>query len=247
MNIHNTDRGVVVSNSTTAGFTSLADGTGFAAGSSVLDGVNVGNAGRYGVYVTSAGGDGVNSDGNLYGGYFWGNIFVEGSCVSCRPANFAVNAGDRPLQPGDVVSVAGVISTNFDAGATLWQAALAQPGQAVGGVVAGRAELVTVEGHRPTETGKRLVPREGAAQPGDYVTIVYGGPMRVKTAPGEGAITAGTRLTAAADGQVRALGTIKVQLAGGEGVAELAESAPVVGVALDDAQDGEVWVLVNPQ
>lgn len=247
VNIHNSDRGVVTSNSTTAGFTSLADGTGFGAGSPVLDGVAVQDAGRYGVYVISADGDGVNSDGNLYGGYFWGNIYVDGNCVGCLQVNFAVNAGDRPLQPGDVVSVAGVISTDFDAGAELWQAAPAQSGQAVAGVVAGRAELVTVEGHRPTETGKRLVPREGAAQPGEYVAVVYSGPMQVRVAPGQGEIIAGARLTAAAGGQVRPLGAIQVQLAGGEGTAYIAESAPVIGVALEAPKDGLVWVLVNPQ
>ena len=60
----------------------------------------------------------------------------------------------------------------------MWQVTQAQSGQAVVGVVAGRAELVTDEDHRPTETGKRLVPREGAAEPGEYVTIVYSGPMQ---------------------------------------------------------------------
>lgn len=247
VNIHNTDRGVQTSNSTTAGFTSLADGTGFAAGSPDLDGLAVQDAGRYGVYVMSADGDGVNSDGNLYGGYFWGNIYVDGNCVGCLQANFAVNAGDRPLQPGDVVSVEGVISTGFDAGAELWQAAPAQPGQAVAGVVAGRAELVTVDGHRPAESGRRLVPREGVAQPGEYVTVVYSGPMQVRVAPGEGALAAGARLTAAANGQVRPLGVLQVQLAGGAGTASMSEDAPIVGVALDAPKDGLVWVLVNPQ
>ncbi len=97
------------------------------------------------------------------------------------------------------------------------------------------------------ETGKRLVPRNGAAQPGEYVTVVYSGPMQVRIAPGGSAIAAGTRLTAGADGSVRPLGTIKVQLASGAGTADLAESAPVIGVALEAAKDGLVWVLVNPQ
>ena len=124
---------------------------------------------------------------------FAGNIYVGGNCIGCLQANFAVNAGDRPLQPGDVVSIQAITPSDFDTGPTLWQVVQAQPGQslppanagAVVGVVAGRAELVTEQGHRPAETGRRLVPREGAAHPGEYVTIVYSGPMQVKVAPGE--------------------------------------------------------------
>ncbi|MFZ2423736.1 MAG: hypothetical protein WA029_21595 [Anaerolineae bacterium] len=211
------------------------------------DAVYVAHAGNDGIDVYDAAYNGINAYGAQYAGYFSGNINVTGNCVGCLQANFAVNAGNRVLQPGDVVSVQSVTSTDFDAGATVWQVTQAQSGQAVVGVVAGRAELVTDEDHRPTETGKRLVPREGAAEPGEYVTIVYSGPMQVKVASGEGAIAAGTRLTAAADGRVRPLGTIKVQLAGGAGTADLLESAPFLGVALEAAKDGLVWVLVNPQ
>ena len=211
------------------------------------DAVYVAHAGNDGIDVYDAAYNGINAYGAQYAGYFSGNINVTGNCVGCLQANFAVNAGNRVLQPGDVVSVQSVTSTDFDAGATVWQVTQAQSGQAVVGVVAGRAELVTDEDHRPTETGKRLVPREGAAEPGEYVTIVYSGPMQVRIAPGESAIAAGTRLTAAAGGRVRPLGTIKVQLAGDAGTADLPESAPVIGVALEPAKDGLVWVLVNPQ
>ena len=212
-----------------------------------IDGVRVGSAGQNGVYVGSASNNGVDVAGANYGGYFVGNIFVTGNCIGCLQANFAVNAGQQTLEVGDVVSVQSVASTDFDAGATVWQVTQAQSGQTVGGVVAGRAELVTEEEHRPTESGRRLVPREGTAQPGEYVTIVYSGPMKVKVAPGESTITAGTRLTAAANGSVRQLSTMKVQLAGGQGTADMLESAPVIGVALEAAKDGMVWVLVNPQ
>ena len=224
-----------------------ANGNGMYVAGAGADGVRVNDANSDGVQVWDADGNGVNADGMQYGGYFWGNIYVDGVCVSCRPANFAVNAGERPLQPGDVVSVRAVTATDFDTAPALWQVVPAQPGQAAAGVVAGRAELVTDEDHRPDETGKRLVPREGAAAPGDYVTIVFSGPMQVKVAPGESAIAAGTRLTAAADGRVRPLGTIKVQLANGTGTADLSEDAPVIGVTLEAASDGLVWVLVNPQ
>ncbi|MBK9091905.1 MAG: hypothetical protein IPM84_03865 [Anaerolineae bacterium] len=211
------------------------------------DAVYVAHAGNDGIDVYDAAYNGINAYGAQYAGYFSGNINVTGNCVGCLQANFAVNAGDRPLQPGDVVSIQAITPTDFDTAPALWQVVQAQSGQAVVGVVAGRAELVTDEDHRPSETGKRLVPREGAAEPGEYVTIVYSGPMQVRIAPGESAIAAGTRLTAAAGGRVRPLGTIKVQLAGDAGTADLPENAPFLGVALEAAKDGLVWVLVNPQ
>jgi adenosine/AMP kinase len=207
------------------------------------DAVYVAHAGNDGIDVYDAAYNGINAYGAQYAGYFSGNINVTGNCVGCLQANFAVNAGNRVLQPGDVVSVQSVTSTDFDAGATVWQVTQAQSGQAVVGVVAGRAELVTDEDHRPTETGKRLVPREGAAEPGEYVTIVYSGPMQVRIAPGESAIAAGTRLTAAAGGRVRPLQTRTV-----EGMV-VTEGTPVIGTALESLAAGEglIWVLVNPQ
>ena len=111
-----------------------------------------------GLYVGTAD-NGLDVTGRTLAGYFSGNIVVSGYCVGCRQANFAVNAGDRPLQPGDVVSIQAVTLTDFDTGQALWQVVQTQPGPAIVGVVAGRAELVTEIEHRPTETGKRLVPR----------------------------------------------------------------------------------------
>ncbi|WP_423224512.1 hypothetical protein [Candidatus Amarolinea aalborgensis] len=215
--------------------------TGFTVYTAGTVGFNVHSAGSYGVYVGAAGYDGINAYGAAYAGNFVGDINVTGNCIGCLQANFGINAGDHALQPGDVVSVQSIASTDFDTGPALWQVTQAQPGQAVVGVVAGRAELVTEKEHRPMETGKRLVPRDGAAQPGEYVTIVYSGPMQVRTAPGDTAIAAGTRLTVGSDGHVRPLQTRTV-----EGMV-VTEGAPVVGVALEAAKDGLVWVLVNPQ
>jgi hypothetical protein len=215
--------------------------TGFTVYEAGTDGLNVHFAVGDGVHVGIAGQDGIDVSGVAWAGNFAGDINVSGNCFGCRQANFAVNAGDRALQPGDVVSVQAVTPTDFDTAPALWQVVQAQPGQAVIGVVAGRAELVTEVEHRPMETGKRLVPRDGAAQPGEYLTIVYSGPMQVKAAPGDTAIAAGARLTVGSDGHVRPLQTRTV-----EGMV-VTEGAPVVGVALGAAKDGLVWVLVNPQ
>ena len=205
------------------------------------DGVYVGSAADDGLYVASAAVSGVDVTGTDWAGVFNGFIFVSAACFGCRQANFAINVGDQTLEPGDVVSTQGVVYTDFDTGPVLWQVLQAQSGTAVVGVVIGRAEVDIQDEHRPGETGKRLVPRAGAAQPDEYVTIVYSGPAQVKTAPGEAAITTGMRVTAATDGTVRPLLTRTV-----EGMT-VAEGAPVLGVALEDAVDGLVWVLVNPQ
>lgn len=210
-------------------------------------GLYVDSAGSYGLYVDSAGSIGADVTGAIYAAIFHGDIFVSGACTGCLQATFAVNAGSRALQPGDVVSVLGVTRTNFDSGA-IWQVAPAQPGQTVVGVVAGLAELVTAAERRPTETGKLLATREGPAAPGEYVTIVYSGPARVRVAATEGAIDAGARLAAATDGTVRPLGTVRVLLADGSGTADIAENNSIVGIALDaPGRDGLVWALINPQ
>ena len=88
---------------------------------------------------------------------------------------------------------------------------------------------------------------DGAAQPGDYLLIVVQGMAQVKVAQGE-ALTPGQRLTTGATpGEARALRTLKVQLADSAGVADMFETAPVIGVALDAAEDGMVWVMVALQ
>ena len=67
--------------------------------------------------------------------------------------------------------------------------------------------------------------------------------MPVRVAPGERAVTAGTRLTAAAGGQVRPLQTRTV-----DGMV-VTEGTPIIGTALEPLAGGEgmIWVLVNPQ
>jgi len=181
-----------------------------------------------------------------WAGRFIGNISVSGNCSGCRQANFAINVGERALQPGDAVTVQEVTAAGFDATQFLWQVVPAQPGQAAVGVVAGQAELVTEEwdaeqGDPPARPGQHLAPRAGAAQPGEYLTVVYSGPMQVRVAPGEDAISGGTRLAAAADGAVRPLATRTV-----DGMV-VSEGAPLLGIALEPAKDGLVWVLVSPQ
>ena len=87
------------------------------------------------------------------------------------------------------------------------------------------------------------MPRDGSAQPGDYLLVVVSGRMQVRVSPGTAAaIGAGTRLAVGADGLVRPLKTVVIN------GASLSESAPILGIALQaPGADGLVWVLVNPQ
>jgi hypothetical protein len=178
--------------------------------------------------------------GTGWAGWFNGNVTITGSCSGCLLAGFGINRGARDLQPGDVVSVQGVEPAAFDNAATLWLVAPAQAGQAAVGVVAGRAGLRVADEHLPSETGRQLVSRDGAAAPGDYVTVVYSGPMQVRLSAGSNA-AAGARVTPAGDGRVRPLESRVV-----DGMV-VAEGAPVLGLILGDAGDGRAWVLINPQ
>jgi hypothetical protein len=208
-------------------------------------GLNVDSAGVNGLYVSAAGYAGVDVAGNTWAGNFHGDINVSGNCIGCALAVFGLNAGDQPLEPGQVVAIQGIQTSTLDDAPALWRVVPAGEGSAAVGVVRGKAELDQApEGAtlREGETGRRLVPRSGAAQPGEYLSIVIYGPMQVRVSAAAGAVEPGTRLAVGQAGAARALKSVVA-----EGVT-LAESAPTIGIALAvPGEDGLVWVLVNPQ
>lgn len=206
------------------------------------DGVCVFNAGGDGLYVFNATDDGVDVAGTDLAGYFNGAIEVTGGCTGCVLATFGVNVADRPLEPGEVVAIQGVRPSGVDSVPVLWEVLPAGGEQAVVGVVQGVAELVTEDEPRPNETGRRLVPREGAVRPGEYLAIVIYGPVQVRVSAADGSIQPGMRQAVGESGAARALKMVVV-----EGLT-LAESAPTIGIALAvPDENGLVWVLVNPQ
>jgi hypothetical protein len=217
------------------------------AASSSANGVEIVSTQGYGVYINRtdldgmriglAGDDGIDVAGNDFAGYFAGPISAS-SCTGCLLATFAVNAGDQPLQPGDIVTVRGMAVGAFDNAVSLLQVAPASAGLPIVGVVAGWAEVDVKQEPREGESGVRLAPREGAAAPGDYVSVIYNGPVQVRAA---GAVAVGEKLAVGDDGAARGLRRTEVN-----GV-PVVEDAPVLGIALSEAQDGMVWVLVNPQ
>ena len=226
-------------------------------------GVHMGSTTSHGIYIDDAGGNGleVNSSGNhglyvfdagvngleVYRANYWGawfnqHIHVGGGCDGCVLLNFAINSSSQTLEPGDIVTIRGAQRDAFSAHPLLMEVAAAGIGDTAVGVVQGRAEIMVepeVEGATPQE---RLAPAEGAAKPGDYVTIITNGVAPVKASQLATGIVAGTRLAVEAEGRVRALQTVQI-----DGVT-VAESAPTVGIALEKPDDnGLVWVLVNPQ
>lgn len=245
--------GAYISQATVDGFgVSVAYDDGFQVNIAGQNGVEVnesvnafwaGTASSDGLYVQSAGYNGVDVTGANLAGYFGGAVQITGGCTGCLLANFGINTGQTPLEPGDVVVLTGSQLSRVDSTPMLLEVAQANGQGAVVGVVMGRAEEVTVENPRPDELGTRLIPREGTAQPGEFVTIVTYGLAPVRLDSLNDQVAVGQRLTAGENGRARTLQTVEV-----DGVT-LNEAAPILGMALeagDTDGDGLVWVLVNP-
>lgn len=197
-------------------------------------------SGTNGVYIYDAGDSGIwIRAATNWAGYFAGDINVTGNCTGCRLAQMAINAGGVTLQPGDVVAAAGVASSPFAGSDLLLRVRRATPGSPLIGVVSGRATVFTSQEDGSTT----LVPQPGEpAAAGEYVSVVIYGPMQVAAA---NEVKLGDRVTVADSRGVRTLSTFQVTRTDG-GIAAVVEAAPVLGMALEDARDGQVWVLVNP-
>ena len=227
-------------------------GTGVYVLSSFLDGMAVGSAGSDGLHVYSAFFNGVYANttqpSGQWGFYTPDRIFGTVGMFSALSLVAQVSGPDS-LAPGDLVAVAGVADPLPGSTAAMPLVRLADGASAsVVGVVESRLALTPRPGRPQVKAGdtpaepdaSELRSAAGPAQAGDYVAITVLGAAQVKVAPGESAIAAGARLTAAADGAVRLLQTRTV-----DGML-VAEGAPVVGVALASAKNGLVWALVNP-
>ena len=135
------------------------------------NGLHVNQADNHGVYVWSAAN---------YEGYFNGDIFVAGACAGCTIATFGVNVSGQTLQPGDVLALQGTLPALSEQAEPLLQVAPAGEGQPLAGVVAGRAELVQDQLLDPEVIIPVLVPRQGPAGPGEYVTVLIFGLAQVR-------------------------------------------------------------------
>ncbi len=204
----------------------LAGRSSFRSDASGTNGVYIYDAGDSGIWVRAA---------TNWAGYFAGNINVAGNCTGCRIAQFAVNSGPETLQAGDIVAMDGIADSPFAGIGMLLRVRRATPGSPLVGVVSGRAEPYTSQ----EDGSQTLVARDGQpAATGEYLSVVIYGPMQVRAA---GHIDTGQRVTVGQAGAVRAMGRVTV-----DGVT-LDEGGSSLGMALETAGDGLVWVLVNPQ
>ena len=249
-----------------------ADETGIRVGTAGIDGIQVISAAYDGVWVSSAGHSGVRVEwagdwGVLVGsaGYIgvsanttqasgqWGLYTpdaIHGSNVLMHSLSLVAQVtGPDSLTPGDIVAVTGVADPVPGSTMHTPMVRLAdETFSSVVGVVEGHLALVQhpdrqrqVEGEADTKAPQaELRTVDGQARSGDYVAITVLGAALVRVQDG-GTVLAGQRLTAGDGGSVRALQSRTV-----EGMA-VSEGAPVLGVAMQDAKDGMVWVLVNPQ
>lgn len=229
--------GIYVSESVYDGMFILSAGNyGLRINQSGLDGVAIISTGGDGVDVAAATDNGIEATGTNRAAYFDGDVeIINGTCIGCTIAQMAVNTGDESLMPGQIVAVNGVTSSPFEGLTMLLQVRRATPGSALLGVVSGRAESYASQ----EDKSYTLVHRAGQpAAPGEYLSVVIYGPVQVKAA---GSAEIGQRLTVDKVGGVRAMRRVVV-----DGVT-LDEGGSSLGVALNSAEDGLVWVLVNPQ
>ncbi|MDO9695473.1 MAG: hypothetical protein Q7W56_12145 [Candidatus Latescibacteria bacterium] len=212
------------------------------------DGIQIGTnaeSPNYGVYIPSPGvanyglwSNTAAASGN-YALYTLDNIEAGVVTLSAQTIVAKVSgAGD--LGVGDVVAADGV--TDPVPGATNRLALVRLAGRdATGlvGVVAARMEWQPAKG-KEAEGEMVLMPADGPAGVGDYVSLVVLGVADVRVDRGA-VIAKGTRLTAAdAGGRARALRTESLN-----GML-VSEGAPVVGVALEDSRGRDtVPVFVN--
>ena len=234
-------RVVRAGNPTTTIFSGAAIRSGFEVEGAEGNGLFVGRADMDGISVVSAGDDGleVNQATDL-AAYFNGNVQITGSCSGCTLTTFGVNTSQKPLAPATIVSLRAAVAPSLELTGVpvLMEVGPASMGESLIGVVAGRAELENEDGEQV-----RLLPREGPAAPGDYVTIIIYGLAQVWASTAETPIMAGERLAVTGEGIARRLQTIEI-----EGV-RLAEDSPGIGIALQDlnvSEEGLIWVLVNP-
>lgn len=235
--------GVVVQNSGSAGVALFNPAThGFYVEDSGGPGISIRRAGNYGVSVEGS---------QNYDGVFYGDVYIGGSCSGCVLANFAVNGGQETLAPGTVVTVDGVIESDFAGVPVLLRVRPAGPGDIAIGVVSGLAVAYEddsnigeddpstlndeTSGIQPQST---LVPRDGDIPPGGYLLFVRDGLVRVRAGTDSESITAGTRLGVSAGAAV-AVTTVS------QATTQAMPPQSTIGIAVSEVgDDGFVWAMI---
>lgn len=218
------------------------------------DGLRVMSAGMDGVHISSANQDALFANtADEYGE--WGLntpdwVQAAGYATVGSLALVARNGGDTALEPGDVVTAAGLDAplSGTRSPVTVVRQADARRGGAAAGIVSRRfvIEQVTDEGAgdgAPEPASYwRMHSTEGAAAPGEYLLLVLLGPCQVKVDTSGGAIRPGDMLAMSTHrGRATRAQSLTVQ-----GVT-FYPPGTTIGTALSGLEDesGLVWVLVD--
>jgi len=210
----------------------------------------VGRADRSGVLVESAGDDGVfantTRDDHLWGFNTPDAIWSGSTLASGGPLMFvAQNDGDSNLERGDVVAVSdmGAPIGESDTPAPLVQRVDTLQPSPIFGVVYSRfalmekIEQVEQEGQVEQHTTLRAESTEGPAAYGEYLLVVVLGAAQAKVESFSGDLYPGALLKIDTDDRATAVDS------------DIPVGA-IVGTAMqapEAAQDGLIWVLVNPR
>lgn len=218
------------------------DGTGAGVSGNSVDG-----AGAWGYSATYHGVHGVTAaTDNNYGLYTGDNLYSLNYHSLGATMQVVQNGDTEPLEPGDVVVIAGLgdapaeglppvilVRKASEAGSTavlgVVSASYAKEQLAAGGDVIGAGGL---DGEIPLSEAKPVVP-------GDYMLVVVRGPCQVKASAAGGAIQVGDLLAnAGAAGHAAKAGAVLV-----DGVA-MAAPGTVLGKALEPLDKGEGLIYV---
>jgi hypothetical protein len=227
-----------------------ASGDGVYVDSAGDDGVHVRTTVDDGVYVGWAGDDGVYANTSLanheWGLYTPDKIYAGSTLASGGPLLFvAQNGDDGDLETGDVVVVSGRGAPfgESPAPAPLVQRASAGLRAPIFGVVYShfvlteKSEEIELDGQTKQSTSLHANSARGPIPPDEYLLVVVMGAAQVKVNSLSSEVSTGALLAIDTDGRATIAGTNTT-------------FGSVVGTAMeasDAAEDGLIWVLVNPR
>jgi hypothetical protein len=226
------------------------DDDGLQIDSAVDEGVYVVSAGDTGIYVQSADGDGVYANttqaSNEWGVYTPDKIYAGSTMASGGPLLFVAQNGDTSnLDMGDVVVVSGKGAPFGESPSPtpLVRRASVDQAMPVFGVVYShfvlteKSDEVEYDGQEKGHTSLHANSAAGPAAPGEYLLVVVMGAAQVKVNSLSSEVYPGALLAIDAEGQATIAGANTT-------------FGSIIGTAIeasDAAEDGLIWVLVNPR
>jgi len=239
-------------------YVDTTDNSGLKVNATANDGVYVNSAGDDGVYVLEAGSDGGYFNGDYRGIYCntfqatseWGlytNDKIYADNVSSKSiSTHAKYSGSQPLEPGDLVFIAGgyeknVLGKEDNSPVINVTKANSQNSDAVFGVVEYKVKIseeIQEANDGETKSDKSFRYAPGGVMPGDYLSVIVFGPTDVKV-DNDADINIGESLVASDNG-ARKIKTTRVN-----GI-KVAENTGVIGKSLEKSDgSNKLKVFVN--